>query len=254
MAGAYRDGRLDIAVRTAAVTILEPMPQVVVVEDDEPIRTALARSLRERGHVVTAIGRGMDAIRTIVDEAPDVVVLDLGLPDLDGADVLAMVRAVTQVPIIIATARDDEREVVRLLHLGADDYVVKPFGGAQIDARITAVLRRSATRSTGDQSVRVGGLVIDPPSRSAELDGRQLELTRKEFDMLLALARRAGEVVSKRELLADVWQLAWGGGDRTVDVHLSWLRRKLGETAAAPRYLHSVRGVGIRLDPPTDPS
>jgi DNA-binding response OmpR family regulator len=252
MAGAYRGDRRDIAVSTAAVAILEPMPQVVVVEDDEPIRTALARSLRERGHVVTAIGRGMDAIRTIVDEAPDVVVLDLGLPDLDGADVLAMVRAVTQVPIIIATARDDEREVVRLLHLGADDYVVKPFGGAQIDARITAVLRRSATRSTEDQSVRVGGLVIDPPSRSAELDGRQLELTRKEFDMLLALTRRAGEVVSKRELLADVWQLAWGGGDRTVDVHLSWLRRKLGETAAAPRYLHSVRGVGIRLDPPTD--
>jgi DNA-binding response OmpR family regulator len=226
------------------------MPQVVLVEDDEAIRTALVRSLRERGHVVTAISRGLDAIRAIVDQPPDVVILDLGLPDVDGADVLAMVRAVTQVPIIIATARDEEREVVRLLHLGADDYVVKPFGGAQIDARITAVLRRSATPSTADQSVRVGGLVIDPPSRSVELDGRSIELSRKEFDLLLALARRPGEVVTKRELLADVWQLAWGGGDRTVDVHLSWLRRKLGETAARPRYLHSVRGVGIRLDSP----
>jgi DNA-binding response OmpR family regulator len=229
------------------------MPNVVLVEDDESIRTALVRALRDRGHVVTAISRGIEAISAIVDSEPDVVILDLGLPDIDGADVLAMVRAVTQVPVVIATARDDEREVVRLLNLGADDYVVKPFGAAQIDARISAVLRRiGAPKSSVDRSITVGGLVIDPASRSVELDGQAVELSRKEFDLLLALARRPGEVVSKRELLAEVWQLAWGGADRTVDVHLSWLRRKLGETAATPRYLHSVRGVGIRLSAPVD--
>jgi DNA-binding response OmpR family regulator len=229
------------------------MPNVVLVEDDESIRTALVRALRDRGHVVTAISRGIEAISAIVDGEPDVVILDLGLPDIDGADVLAMVRAVTQVPLVIATARDDEREVVRLLNLGADDYVVKPFGAAQIDARISAVLRRlGVPKSSADRSITVGGLVIDPASRSVELDGQVVELSRKEFDLLLALARRPGEVVSKRELLAEVWQLAWGGADRTVDVHLSWLRRKLGETAATPRYLHSVRGVGIRLSAPVD--
>jgi DNA-binding response OmpR family regulator len=229
------------------------MPNVVLVEDDESIRTALVRALRDRGHVVTAISRGIEAISAIVDGEPDVVILDLGLPDIDGADVLAMVRAVTQVPLVIATARDDEREVVRLLNLGADDYVVKPFGAAQIDARISAVLRRlGVPKSSADRSITVGGLVIDPASRSVELDGQVVELSRKEFDLLLALARRPGEVVSKRELLAEVWQLAWGGADRTVDVHLSWLRRKLGETAATPRYLHSVRGVGIRLSDPVD--
>jgi DNA-binding response OmpR family regulator len=229
------------------------MPNVVLVEDDESIRTALVRALRDRGHVVTAISRGIEAISAIVDGEPDVVILDLGLPDIDGADVLAMVRAVTQVPVVIATARDDEREVVRLLNLGADDYVVKPFGAAQIDARISAVLRRlGVPKSSADRSITVGGLVIDPASRSVELDGQVVELSRKEFDLLLALARRPGEVVSKRELLAEVWQLAWGGADRTVDVHLSWLRRKLGETAATPRYLHSVRGVGIRLSDPVD--
>jgi DNA-binding response OmpR family regulator len=229
------------------------MPNVVLVEDDESIRTALVRALRDRGHVVTAISRGIEAISAIVDGEPDVVILDLGLPDIDGADVLAMVRAVTQVPVVIATARDDEREVVRLLNLGADDYVVKPFGAAQIDARISAVLRRlGVPKSSADRSITVGGLVIDPASRSVELDGQVVELSRKEFDLLLALARRPGEVVSKRELLAEVWQLAWGGADRTVDVHLSWLRRKLGETAATPRYLHSVRGVGIRLSAPVD--
>jgi two-component system, OmpR family, KDP operon response regulator KdpE len=184
-----------------------------------------------------------------METKPDVVVLDLGLPDIDGADVLAMIRSVSAVPVIIATARDDEREVVRLLHAGADDYVVKPFGAAQIDARIRAVLRRGAS-SPADSAIRVGGLVVDPTSRQASLDGTVLDLSRKEFDLLLVLAGRAGQVVTKRELLAEVWQQAWGGADRTVDVHLSWLRRKLGETAAAPRYLHSVRGVGVRLTPP----
>ena len=135
--------------------------------------------------------------------------------------------------------------MVEALDSGADDYVVKPFGTEQVAARIRAVLRALRGRSSAvAEPLRVGKLVIDERSRMATLDGRRLELARKEFDLLLALASRRGQVVTKAELLAEVWQEAYGGSDRTVDVHLSWLRRKLGESAAQPRYLHSVRGVG----------
>jgi len=232
------------------------MAQVLLVEDDAAIRTALTRALREFGHAVLAIASGMPALSAAVEQKPDVVVLDLGLPDVDGADVLSMLRAVSAVPVIVATARDDESEMVRVLDIGADDYVIKPFTAQQIDARIRAVLRR--TGKTGeDPVITVGGpdgLVIDTRSYEVTVEGRPVELARKEFELLLALARRAGEVVSKRDLLSEVWQLAWGGSDRTVDVHLSWLRRKLGESAAAPRYLQSVRGIGVRLAAPTDPA
>jgi DNA-binding response OmpR family regulator len=229
------------------------MAQVLLVEDDAAIRTALTRALRELGHAVEAVGSGMPALTAAVEHKPDVVLLDLGLPDIDGADVLSMLRAVSDIPVIIATARDDETEMVRLLDLGADDYVIKPFTAAQLNARIKAVLRRMG-RTEEDPVITVGGLVIDTRSYEVTVDGRPVELARKEFELLLALARRQGEVVTKRDLLGEVWQLAWGGSDRTVDVHLSWLRRKLGETAAAPRYLHSVRGVGVRLVAPPDES
>jgi two-component system KDP operon response regulator KdpE len=226
------------------------MATLLLVEDDPAIRTALMRSLRELGHAVNAVSSGMTALSGAVESKPDVVVLDLGLPDVDGADVLSMLRAVSDVPVIVATARDDEAEIVRILDLGADDYLIKPFTAAQLNARIKAVLRRSG-RSDEDPVITVGGLRIDTRSREVTVDGREIELARKEFELLLALARRAGEVVTKKDLLAEVWQLAWGGSDRTVDVHLSWLRRKLGETASEPQYLHSVRGVGVRLAPPT---
>jgi DNA-binding response OmpR family regulator len=225
------------------------MSQVLLVEDDAAIRIALTRSLHDHGHVVTSVGSGMPALTAAVEQRPDVVLLDLGLPDVDGADVLSMLRAVSDVPVIIATARDDEADVVRLLDLGADDYVIKPFTAAQLNARIKAVLRRSG-RADGDPAIVVGGLRIDTRSREVTIDGRVVDLARKEFDLLLVLARRSGEVVTKRDLLAEVWQQAWGGSDRTVDVHLSWLRRKLGESAKQPRYLHSVRGVGVRLVAP----
>ena len=226
------------------------MPQVLLVEDDAAIRVALTRSLHELGHVVQSVGSGMPALSAAVENRPDVVLLDLGLPDIDGADVLSMLRAVSDVPVIIATARDDEADVVRLLDLGADDYVIKPFTAAQLNARIRAVLRRSGRGEGEDPTIVLGGLRIDTRSREVSVDGQPVELARKEFDLLLALARHPGEVVTKRDLLAEVWQLAWGGSDRTVDVHLSWLRRKLGESAKAPRYLHSVRGVGVRLVAP----
>jgi DNA-binding response OmpR family regulator len=225
--------------------------QVLLVEDDPTIRSSLVRALRDHGLAVTTVGSGMPGLTAAVEQKPDVVLLDLGLPDIDGSDVLSMLRAVSDVPVIVATARDDEGEIVRVLDLGADDYVIKPFTAAQLTARIRAVLRR-AGRTEEDPTITIGGLVIDTRSYEVIVDGRPVELARKEFELLVALARRAGEVVSKRDLLAEVWQLAWGGSDRTVDVHLSWLRRKLGETAAHPRYLQSVRGVGVRLVAPPD--
>jgi DNA-binding response OmpR family regulator len=226
------------------------MARVLLVEDDDAIRMSLSKSLAAAGHVVTPLASGAEGVAAVARERPDVVLLDLGLPDLDGRDVLAMVRAVSDIPVIVATARDDDASVVRLLDAGADDYVIKPFSSAQIDARIRAVLRRRGPDQQGESVLSLGALEIDPRSREVTVDGDPVDLTRKEFDLLLALSRRAGAVVTKRELLAEVWGLPWGGGDRTVDVHLSWLRRKLGETAAQPRFLHSVRGVGVKLAPP----
>jgi DNA-binding response OmpR family regulator len=226
------------------------MARVLLVEDDDAIRTSLSRSLTAAGHVVTAVAAGAEGVAAVARERPEVILLDLGLPDLDGRDVLAMVRSVSDIPVIVATARDEDTSVVKLLDAGADDYVIKPFSSAQIDARIRAVLRRGAADQPGEAVLRLGSLSIDARSREVTVDGAPVDLTRKEFDLLLALSRRAGAVVTKRELLAEVWGLPWGGGDRTVDVHLSWLRRKLGETAAAPRFLHSVRGVGVKLAPP----
>jgi DNA-binding response OmpR family regulator len=228
------------------------MVSVVVVEDDPEIRRALVRGLGERGHAVESFGSGLPVLERVVGQVPDIVLLDLGLPDIDGLQLLAMIRAVSNVPVVVTTARDDDRTIVRALDAGADDYVVKPFGLDQVAARIRAILRRDGAQDRSSPLV-VGELVVDPRTRTAELAGSPLELARKEFELLLALASRPNEVVTKRELLVEVWQQPYGGADRTIDVHLSVLRRKLGETAARPRYLHTVRGVGIRLVAP-DPS
>ncbi|MEV0405407.1 response regulator transcription factor [Actinoallomurus sp. NPDC050550] len=227
------------------------MAQLLLIEDDASVRSALVRALSEHGHAVTSAPNAVDGLRQAIGDRPDLVVLDLGLPDLDGCEVLRMLRAVSSVPVIVATARDDEREMVRVLDAGADDYVVKPFGAGQLDARIRAVLRRGEEGTPADASVRVGGLRMNPRAREATLDGRVLELSPKEFDLLHYLAARAGQVVSKRELLTEVWQVPFGGADKTIDVHVAWLRRKLGETATSPRYLRSVRGSGIKI---VDPS
>ncbi|MBZ5737885.1 response regulator transcription factor [Nocardioides mangrovi] len=232
-------------------TTVSDMVRLLLVEDDPDIRRTLARGLTEQGAIVVPVATAVEAIRAVTADRPDAVVLDLGLPDLDGSDVLALIRASSDLPVVVATARDDEREIVRLLDAGADDYLIKPFSAAQVMARVRAVLRRTSPIDRADPRVVVGELEIDPVARSARLAGQELTLNRKEFDLLLALATRAGEVVTKRQLLAEVWQMPWGGADRTVDVHLSWLRRKLGETAAEPRYLVSVRGVGVKLVDPT---
>lgn len=222
--------------------------QILIVEDDAGIRLSLTRALTERGHAVTSAPGALSGLKSALDDRPDVVLLDLGLPDMDGAAMLQMLRAVSDVPVLVTTARDDDKQVIRLLNQGADDYVVKPFSPDQLDARIRAVLRRAAQVNAGP--IVVGALVLDVATRSVTLDGEVIELRRREFDLLAYLAARAGQVVTKRELLSEVWQQPYGGGDKTIDVHASWLRRKLGERADDPRYLHSVRGVGLRLSAP----
>jgi DNA-binding response OmpR family regulator len=208
----------------------------------------LIRYLSQEAHGVRSVGTALEALREVAQHPFDVVILDLGLPDLDGGEALKMLRGISDVPVIIATARDDEAEVVRLLNAGADDYVTKPFSGEHLGARMSAVLRRSRGRATGDV-LQTGALRIDVRRREADLDGAPLNLTRREFDLLAFLASRAGTVVPRREILAEVWGQAYGD-DQTIDVHLSWLRRKLGETARQPRYLHTVRGVGVKLEAP----
>ena len=229
------------------------MASVLVIEDDEAIRSVLARQLTDAGHAVRAEVSASSALTAVVDWRPEVIVLDLGLPDIDGREVLRMIRAVSDVPVIIATARDDEAEMIAVLDAGADDYVVKPYRSAQIEARIRAVLRRGIGEPSGSSATNVGDLEIDPARRVATFEGRPLDLSRLEFDLLAHLAARSPEVVTRRELLAEVWNQPYGGSDKTVDVHLSWLRRKLGEQASEPRYLHTVRGVGVRLTDPGTP-
>jgi DNA-binding response OmpR family regulator len=225
--------------------------QLLLVEDDAAIRSALIRTLTERGHAVTSTASAMTALQQVLESPPDLILLDLGLPDLGGYEALRMMRAVSSVPVVVITARDDEAEIVRVLDAGADDYVVKPFGAGQIEARIRAVLRRVRD---GDENaagpLEVGGLRLDPEGYEATLDATPLDLSRREFDLLHYLALHAGQVVTRRDLLTHVWRMPYGGADKTVDVHVSWLRRKLGETAQQPRYLQTVRGVGIKLSPP----
>ncbi|MEU2390200.1 response regulator transcription factor [Streptomyces sp. NPDC007369] len=241
------------------------MPSVLVVEDDPSIRQSLIEVLAEHGFAVRSAADGFGALREVTQTPVDAVVLDLGLPDLDGGDALRMIRGISSVPVLVATARDDEREIISLLNAGADDYLVKPFSGGQLIARLSAVLRRTgqvpaagpapggapAAAAAADplRATTVGELTVDPGARTAYLAGRELRLTRREFDLLAFLAHHAGQVVSKRRLLTEVWREPYVD-DQTVDVHLSSLRRKLGERAAAPRYLLTVRGVGIKLVAP----
>jgi two-component system KDP operon response regulator KdpE len=221
---------------------------LLLVEDDAAIRRALIRALTELGHAVASVPSGMAAIQQVLDTEPDLVILDLGLPDVDGHEVLRMLRSVSRVPVVVATARDHEDQMVQALDRGADDYVIKPFGAAQLDARIRAVLRRAGGEAAGGPgAISVGGLRLDLAAREVTVDGRPVELTPREFDLLHYLATRAGTVVTKRDLMTHVWRQPYGGADKTVDVHLSGLRRKLGESARTPRYLHTVRGVGVKL-------
>lgn len=225
------------------------MASILIIEDDQRIRQSLSSRLAERGHDVDAVGTAMAGVEAAVSGRFDAVVLDLGLPDLDGAEALRMIRSITEVPVVVATARDDESEIVRLLDAGADDYVVKPYSAEHLEARLRAVLRRSGSEPE-QRVLTVGQIIIDLDAQEARLEDRPLELTAREFELLAYLAERPGSMVSKRQILAEVWHQPYGGADKTIDVHLSWLRKKLGETAAEPRYILTRRGVGVRLVDP----
>ncbi|MDJ0664308.1 MAG: response regulator transcription factor [Acidimicrobiia bacterium] len=227
------------------------MASVVIIEDEQRIRELVARVLADRGHDVESTATAMEGLQAVVRASPELVILDMGLPDLDGAELLKMIRAVSDVPIIVATARNEDRDVIRTLDAGADDYLVKPFSVDQLEARVRAVLRRTGSEGR-DGPLAVGDLVIDVGAREARLSGKPIDLSPKEFDVLRFLAERPGDVVSKRELLAEVWRQPYGGSEKTVDVHISWLRKKLGETAAESKYLQTVFGVGVKLVDPDE--
>jgi DNA-binding response OmpR family regulator len=216
---------------------------ILVVEDEDAIADPLVAGLRREGYDVSRVATGESAL-----EAPstDLVLLDLRLPDIDGLDVCRQLRARSRVPIIVLTARGEEADRVVGLELGADDYVVKPYGLRELIARIRAVTRRAASLGGAAGPLRAGGLEVDERSRRATLEGRQLELTPKEFELLAALARDPGAAVSRQRLLAEVWQTSWYGSSKTIDVHVAALRRKLGD----PGWIETVRGVGFRLHVP----
>jgi two-component system, OmpR family, response regulator RegX3 len=213
--------------------------RVLVVEDEESIAEPLAEGLRREGFTVSVAATGAEALAA--GEA-DVVLLDLRLPDVDGLDVCRKLRERSDVPIIVVTARGEEADRVVGLELGADDYVVKPFGLRELIARIRAVTRRSAGRARAGP-IAAGPLRVDERTRQVHVDGEEVELTPKEFELLLALARDPGVVVSRRRLLEDVWQTTWYGSTKTIDVHVAALRRKLGDAS----LIETVRGVGFRL-------
>jgi len=227
------------------------MAQVLVIEDDQRIRELVCQHLADQGHSVSSNSNGLDGLRTVTADPPDILVLDLGLPDLDGLDLLKMVRSVANMPVLVLTAREDEPTVLAAFEGGADDYVVKPVSGPQLSARIGALLRR--TSDDTENALQVGGLEIRLGPREAAVDGRLMDLTAKEFDVLAYLAARPGSVVSKEELHAAVWKVPAGTEGRTVDVHISNLRKKLNEKPGDERrYLHTVIGAGIRLQAPED--
>jgi len=216
---------------------------ILVVEDEDAIAEPLVDGLRREGFDVTRVANGTDAL-----EAPtcDLVLLDLRLPDIDGLDVCRQLRERSRVPIIIVTARGEETDRVVGAELEADDYLVKPYGLRELIARIRAVTRRVGDAGTTGDPLRVGGLKVDERARQASLDGRKLDLTPKEFDLLAVLARDPGAAVTRQRLLADVWQTTWYGSSKTIDVHIAALRKKLGD----PDWIETVRGIGFRLRTP----
>jgi two-component system, OmpR family, response regulator RegX3 len=239
--------------------IRSPMAvRILIVEDEKSIAEPFARLLRREGFETTVAGTAAEALAAARDTEPDLVLLDLALPDGDGRDVCRVLRAERDVPVIMVTARGTETDRIVGLEIGADDYVVKPFSGAEVIARIRAVLRRAGRGGTDGGAppppppdpLRFGELEVDLAARTATLAGGELELSRKEFDLLAELARHAGRVVTREDLMARVWDENWFGSTKTLDVHMGWLRRKLGDAAADPRFVHTVRGVGFRFAAP----
>jgi DNA-binding response OmpR family regulator len=228
-------------------------PSVLLVEDEESIATPFARALVRGGFRPTVAHTGAEAVSMAHDLDPDIVLLDLSLPDIDGRDVCRRLRQDSDVPIIMITASGTVTDRVVGLELGADDYVVKPFATGEVISRIRAVLRRARPVASESRELMVRDLRLDFAARRAWIADRELELTRKEFDLLARLAHDAGCVVTREELMADVWDMNWFGSTKTLDVHIAWLRRKLGDDPAAPAYIQTVRGVGFRFAAPGEP-
>jgi DNA-binding response OmpR family regulator len=222
---------------------------VLLVEDEEAITAPLTEALQREGfraEVARSLAQGLDGARA---KQPDIVLLDVMLPDGSGFDLLRELRSNGHTPVIMLTARGDEADRVLGLELGADDYVVKPFSARELVARIRAVLRRTSAVAgpAAGGRMQIGDLDVDAAARTATLAGEPLELTRKEFDLLALLMSQAGTVVSRERLIDEVWDVNWFGSTKTLDVHVSGLRKKLGDDPADPRYLHTIRGVGFRF-------
>ncbi|WP_328558649.1 response regulator transcription factor [Streptomyces coelicoflavus] len=216
--------------------------RILLAEDDDGVAGALVEVLYDHGHTTRRVTRGMDVLT--YHRSSDLLLLDLGLPDVDGLDVLRRLRTVSDLSVVVLTARGDERSVVRGLRLGADDYLVKPVRLTELLARIEAVTRRTAAQvPPAARTVRVDDMEIDLDARQVRVDGTEVELTAKEFDVLAVLARRAGTAVSREQVLDEVWGDAYHAVSRSLDVHLTQLRAKLGR----PELLTTIRGFGFRL-------
>jgi DNA-binding response OmpR family regulator len=220
--------------------------RLLIAEDDEGIRVPLVRALQREGYEVEAHDDGARATAASVAGDHDLVIIDVGLPGTDGVEMCRRLRAARpDVPIVFLTAMDGELDVITGLDAGADDYVTKPFRSAELLARIRAHLRRAEE----PRVVEAGDVRVDAGSHRAWHGDEELELSRKEFDLLALLVRHAGDVLTRERIMAEVWDANWFGSTKTLDVHVSWLRRKLGDDAADPRHVVTVRGVGLRFEP-----
>ncbi|MFF4115661.1 response regulator transcription factor [Streptomyces sp. NPDC001714] len=227
--------------------------RLLLVEDDNHVAAALSAVLARHGFSVTHARSGEEALRALVPESDgfDVVLLDLGLPDQDGYEVCGKIRKRTSTPVIMVTARSDVRSRIHGLNLGADDYVVKPYDTGELLARIHAVSRRTHHEdghagADGDSALRLGAVRIELPTRQVSVDGKVVQLTRKEFDLLALLAQRPGVVFRREQIISEVWRTSWEGTGRTLEVHVASLRAKL----RMPALIETVRGVGYRLVAP----
>lgn len=228
---------------------------VLVVEDEDGIVEPVVAALEREGFAPVVAGNLADAREAFAATPPDIVLLDVMLPDGSGFDLCRELRRSSDVPVIMVTARGDEMDRIVGLEIGADDYVVKPFSARELVARVRAVLRRfeaTARPEQQDGPVTVGGLRLDPARRQAILSGQPLELSRKEYELLALLVRNAGSVVTREQAIEEVWDTNWFGSTKTLDVHISGLRKKLGDDPTDPRYIHTARGVGFRLAGPDE--
>jgi DNA-binding response OmpR family regulator len=221
--------------------------RLLIVEDDEGIRVPLARALEREGYEVDGVGDGEEALRLAAGTDHDLVLVYVGLPGLDGLEVCRRLRAqAPTLPILFLTAQDGELDIVDGLDAGADDYITKPFRVSELLARVRAHLRRTTADPV---ELQAGDVRVDRGARRAWLGDAELELSPKEFDLLALLVGEAGRVVTRERIMSEVWDENWFGSTKTLDMHVSWLRRKLGEDASDPRHLMTVRGVGLRFEP-----